>query len=328
MRVTGGPMMFYQNFDLIFSSMQEIEESLKNNPGEREKERLINSLLKLRNVMDQCVKYWLYFEEKVNELQNKYNFTLPDDLPEDFLQDIELQKIKKPNTIIFKDTADEKYSFMKLESEQGIESFRKGLGFWDLAMLEEAINEFEKVVKIEPNFIFGHFCLGLSYGQKKGLQNKALSKLRLVKALSRDPHLNAFVHNAMGNIYIEQKKYEEALTEFILSVEEDPSFYNGYFNVGAVYFNLKRYQEAIEAFEKVKEAVPNDWEVCYCLGRAYTLLGDFEKGLINFKEALSINPRESKIIFELGVLYDLLGDKKNASDCFNRIIEQTNKLKN
>ncbi len=316
--------MFYQNFDLIVTSMQEIEEGLRNCHNVHEKERLINSLLKLRNIMDQCVKYWLYFEEKVNELQNKYNFSLPDDLPDSFLQDLEFQKTQKPETIIAKDLVDEKYSFMKLESEQGIESFRKGLGFWDLAMLEEAINEFEKVVKIEPNFIFGHFCLGLSYSQKEGLQNKALSKLRLVKALSRDSHLNAFVHNAMGNIYVEQKKYEEALTEFVLSVDEDPSFYNGYFNVGAIYFNLKKYEEAIEAFEKVKAAVPYDWEVCYCLGRAYTLLGEFDKGMQNFKEALSINSKEPKIIFELGVLYDLLGDKKNASDCFNRIIKQVN----
>ena len=292
--------MFYQNFDLIVTSMQEIEEGLRNCHNVHEKERLINSLLKLRNIMDQCVKYWLYFEEKVNELQNKYNFSLPDDLPDSFLQDLEFQKTQKPETIIAKDLVDEKYSFMKLESEQGIESFRKGLGFWDLAMLEEAINEFEKVVKIEPNFIFGHFCLGLSYSQKEGLQNKALSKLRLVKALSRDSHLNAFVHNAMGNIY------------------------NGYFNVGAIYFNLKKYEEAIEAFEKVKAAVPYDWEVCYCLGRAYTLLGEFDKGMQNFKEALSINSKEPKIIFELGVLYDLLGDKKNASDCFNRIIKQVN----
>jgi len=54
-----------------------------------------------------------------------------------------------------------------------------------------------------------------------------LSELRLVKALSRDPHLNAFVHNAIGNIYAGEKQYEEALSEFALSVEADPSFYIG-----------------------------------------------------------------------------------------------------
>ncbi len=55
-----------------------------------------------------------------------------------------------------------------MNEEQAITSFRKGLGFWDLAMLDEAVREFEEVTKIEPNFIIGHFCLGgLSSNQKE-----------------------------------------------------------------------------------------------------------------------------------------------------------------
>jgi tetratricopeptide (TPR) repeat protein len=321
--------MFFQGFEIILDSMHEIEENLKNNPDDKEKERLINSLLNLRNIMDQCVKYWLYFEEKVNELQKKYNFNLPDVLPDGFLQDIEFKNEKNidfPTSVDCFTSGNEitgKQLFLKLESEQGIDSFRKGLGFWDLAMLEEAINEFEKVIRLEPNFIFGHFCLGLAYSQK-GLYNQALSKLRLVKALSRDPHLNAFIYNAIGNIYANEKQYEEALREFILSVEENPSFYIGYFNMGAIYFNLRKYRESIEAFEKVKAAMPYDWEVCYCLGRAYTLAGEFIKALQNFKKALSLNPTEPKILFEMGVLYDLLGDKRNASYYFNSITKKVN----
>jgi tetratricopeptide (TPR) repeat protein len=315
--------MFSQEFEVIFSSIEEIEENLKNNPDKSEREKLINNLLKLRNVMDECVKYWLFFEEKVNELQQKFNFNLPDDLPEGFLQEIELNNEKDRDPITPQGKVIEKPTFLKLESEQGIDSFRKGLGFWDLAMLEEAIKEFEKVVKVEPNFLFGHFCLGLSYSQK-GAYKKALNKLRLVKALSRDPHLNAFVYNAMGNIYAGERKYEEALSEFILSVEEDPYFFIGYFNMGAIYFNLRRYKESIEAFEKVKEALPQDWEVCYCLGRAYTMEGEFQKGMQNFKKALSIKPNESKILFEMGVLYELLGEKRNASQCFSSIVKEVN----
>ncbi|NMB41514.1 MAG: tetratricopeptide repeat protein [Firmicutes bacterium] len=313
--------MFFRGFEKILESIKIIEEDLKNDPDD--KESIINNLLNLRNIMDQCVKYWLYFEEKVNELQKKYNFILPDVFPDHLLEDINL---KSENTDFLpeissdcnKSTVSGKQFFLKLESEQGIDSFRKGLGFWDLAMLEEAINEFEKVVKIEPNFIFGHFCLGLAYSQK-GLYNQALSKLRLVKALNRDPHLNAFVYNAIGNIYANERQYEEALYEFSLSVEEDPSFYIGYFNMGAIYFNLRKYKKSAEIFEKVKAALPYDWEVCYCLGRAYMLIGKFVEALQNFKKALTLNPMEPKVLFEMGVLYDLLGDKKSASYCFDNI---------
>lgn len=80
--------MFFQQFDIIFDSLKEIEEGFKKNPGEQERDELTNRLLKLHNIMDECVKYWLNFEERVNELQNKYEFSLADLLPDDFLQNL------------------------------------------------------------------------------------------------------------------------------------------------------------------------------------------------------------------------------------------------
>ncbi|HHU76147.1 MAG TPA: tetratricopeptide repeat protein [Firmicutes bacterium] len=318
--------MFFpnNNIESIFDTLHEIEMNLQNKPTDHEKETLINSLLNLRALMDQYVKHWLAFEEKVNKLQKQFNFNLPDVLPEGFLQDIELEpKRKSTEKILDEKLPLKKYSFLKLESEQGINSFRKGLGFWDLAMLGEAIREFEKVIELEPNFIFGHFCLGLAYGQK-GLSDKAISKLRLVRALSKDSQLNAFVYNSMGNIYAGEKKYDEALSKFTRAIEEDPNFYNGYFNAGAICFNQRRYNEAIEYFEKARDALPADWEINYCLGRSYTLAGNPRKGLQILKKAFSLNPTESKIIFELGVLYDLLGDKRNATFCYSRLINNFN----
>lgn len=319
--------MFFPQFDLIFESLKEIESDLENNPGEKEIEDLAGKLLNLRNIMDECVKCWLNFEEKVNELQNKYEFVLPDLLPEGFLQGLNLYeeqfdsnlREQAPQSARKINTASNPTLFFQLESEQGISSFRKGMGFWDLAMLEEAIQEFEKLVGLEPNYIFGHFCLGLAYSQK-GLSEKALAKLRLVKALSKDNKLKALVHNAIGNIYVNEQKYEEALNEFSSAVEEDPQFYSGYFNMGAVLYNMHRFKEAGNAFEQAKGITPEDWEICYYLGKTYAMLGNLEKSLESFKMAYVLNPTETKVLFELGVIYDLLGDKKNASVYYNRVL--------
>jgi tetratricopeptide (TPR) repeat protein len=326
----GGLIVFFHQFDIVFDSLKEIEDDFKHNPGEEEIEELTGKLLNLRNIMDECVKCWLNFEERVNELQKKYNFTLPDLLPDDFLHGLNLnreqqlgEKQSRENRIGSSGTIKSKKPtlFFQLESEQGISSFRKGMGFWDLAMLEEAIREFEKLVALEPNYIFGHFCLGLAYSQK-GFNEKALAKLRLVKALSQDKQLKALVHNAMGNIYVSEQKYDEALNEFSSAVEENSLFFTGYFNMGAVLYNMHRYKEACAAFEKAKEISPQDWEICYYLGKTYALLGEFKKGLQNFKLAFSLNPAETKILFELGVVYDLLGDKRNASFYYNRVLNE------
>lgn len=325
--------MFFPQFDLIFDSLTEIEDGFKDNPGEKDVEELAEKLLKLRNIMDECVKYWLNFEERVNELQRNYDFTLPDLLPDDFLQELDMNCEKPPDECLQdresrlrgSDVGNLKKPtlFFQLESEQGISSFRKGMGFWDLAMLDEAIKEFEKLVELEPNYIFGHFCLGLAYSQKN-LTEKAMAKLRLVKALSDNHQLKALVHNAMGNIYVSEHKYDEALNEFSSAVEEDPLFYTGYFNLGAVLYNNNRLKEACEVFEKAKETAPEDWEICYYLGKTYTKLGELKKGLKNFKIAYSLNPGEIKILFELGVVYDLLGDKRNASFYYNRVLHEQN----
>ncbi len=316
--------MFFYQFEMIFDALDEIEKGFKNDPREEERKALSNRLLQLRNLMDECLKCWLNFEERVNTLQKKYEFSLPDILPDDFLQGLDINQERRGKGTEFRFNANNQkktYPFFQLENEQSINSFRKGMGFWDLAMLDEAIGEFEKLVALEPNYIFGHFCLGLAYNQK-GLNEKALVKLRLVKALSQDHQLKALVHNSMGNIYASEKKYEEALNEFSCALEENPLFFAGYFNMGAVLYNMQRYKEAGEAFEKAKELSPQDWEVYFYLGKIYTLLENYQEGLQNYKKAFSLNPAEKKILFEMGVIYDLLGDQRNALYYYNHLLSE------
>lgn len=313
--------MFYHNFDLIFHYLNEIEEKLKGNLGIMQKEKLATSLLYLRNIMDECVKYWLHFEEKINQLQKKYDFFLPDQLPDGFFEEISFAHPFGSDLI--QENHLSEVSPLMLESNQVMSSFRKGLSFWDLAMLEEAINEFENIVKAEPNFLFGHLCLGFAYSQK-GWHDKALSKLRLIKSLCREAILTSYLHNEIGNIYVKEKKYQEALEEFNKALEEDPDNVTAQFNRGAALYNLGFYQEAVEAFKKVQEILPSDWEVYYCLGKAFIMMKNYAQGLECFKKAFSLNPLEKKILFEMGVLYEILGDNMNAEVCFNRIVKKNN----
>ncbi len=72
--------------------------------------------------------------------------------------------------------------FFTIEDMECISSFRKGLGYFDLSMMEEAAREFRKVVEKEPNFLVGHFYLGMAYSEMS-LYDKALNEFRLILAL-------------------------------------------------------------------------------------------------------------------------------------------------
>ena len=313
--------MQFQQLETLFGVLNKIEDALKRNPEPHQKEVLINSMLGMRNIMDQCVKYWLQFENKLNDMQNKYNFELPDELSDDFLE-LETSTLETPyeQKESLETSLENTFSIVCKPREESTISFRKGLGFWDLSMLEEAIMEFEKVVKLEPNFIFGHFCLGLAYLQK-GKKDQALQKLRLVKSLSQDPQMTSLVHNAIGSVYAQEEKYNKAIEEYSKALEKDPENQIALFNKGISHLNLKQFDKAIEALSQVQELIPADWETLYLLGQAHSLSGEYSKGLEYFKRAFSSNPSETRILFEMGVLYELLGESEKATKCFSKIIE-------
>ncbi|MFY9114987.1 MAG: hypothetical protein WAO23_07080, partial [Dethiobacteria bacterium] len=215
----------FSSFSAVFEALDLIETELENGVDSQDKDRVADIMISLRSTMDKCVQNWLKFEERVNAIQEKYNIVLPDTLPDGFLDDFTnwedsfLAKDLPGKSTDFKkddqtltdidlqidaDADDEasinnniKNNFIKMNEEQAITSFRKGLGFWDLAMLDEAVREFEEVTKIEPNFIIGHFCLGLSSNQK-GDYEKALKELKLVTALDSDPSTKALAYNTIG----------------------------------------------------------------------------------------------------------------------------------
>lgn len=308
------------DFTQIFTDLETVEDELKQIGNNQEKrQQCYERLLDLRRRMDRYVEYWLRFEEKINDLQERYDFMLPDELPESFLQAF---------GNVFSETELEEYSLsterrgvqpmlVKVEDEACIRSFRRGLGFMELAMMEEAILEFKEVVSQEPDLLLAHLCLGVAYAER-GLGDEAMRELRLVQALTDEPQTSALVHNALGNIYADREHYELALQEFEKVTELDPEFSVANFNLGAVYYNLKKYVESIRAFESVKEKFPKDWEIYFYLGKAYKKIGDDEQALVNFLKASYLAPQEPYVSFELGLLYESLGETRKALEYYYR----------
>lgn len=325
--------MFKEGFTEIFAELDSIEKQLKDNSSNEEKEEFSRRLLDLRKVMDQCIQSWLSFEERVNQMQDSYGLKLPDELPDMFFQGLGLEEPAGPaqgsptGQAAKKEAADvpegeppSQEPFGGMRKDASISSFKRGLGFYDLYMLEEAIREFENLVRMEPGFIIGHFLLAHVYSHK-GDHEEAEKEFRLVLALTEDPLLQGMVYNALGNIYAEGKKYEQALEEFHLARERSKEVKEASFNLAATQYNLGRYRESIEHFREALEHYPDDWEIHFYLGKAYQYLKDHEKSLPHLEEAWRLNPGDSLVNFELGVVYHLLNQREKAISQYIRTLE-------
>ncbi len=310
------------DFTEVFNDLEDVEKDLKRAGGSKEKRQACyDRLIELRRRMDRYVEHWLRFEEKINELQETYDFLLPDELPESFIDafnDILPEKVPvhEPDRKEEKRRVVEPLS-MRMENEACIRSFRRGLGFMELAMMDEAIAEFRQVVSLEPDLLLAHLCLGVAYAER-GKQDDAMRELRLVQALTTEPRVKSIVHNALGNLYAGREQYDLALPEFEKAVELDQEFAAAWFNLGAAYYNIKEYEKSLEALIRTKESFRRDWEIYFYLGKVYKKLGNQKEALENLLISSYLAPQHPFVAFELGLVYEDLGEARKALECYYR----------
>ncbi len=324
----------FSTFTAIFEALSSIEEELSKNISETQRKKMIETLLSLRKTMDKCVQYWLKFEERLNEIQERFAINLPDTLPPGFMEDIDAigsefepvsgepgDELSLPGDT---ELEEPETQLEQRSSEIAISSFRRGLGFWELAMHKEAVSEFKKVVEEEPNLIMGHYCLGLSSAQL-GQVEDAFKELKLVLALDKNKQMRALALNTLGILLAQKEQYSQAWHYFQQATEADPDLSEAWFNLGAANYNLQCYEAAIEAFKKAEEKAEEDWEIKLHLGRARSYLGCYEEALHDLENAYQLNPREPMITFELGLVNRLLGRKVQAQYFFHSTLKLVEK---
>lgn len=312
----------FSTFTAIFEALSFIEQDLSSEITDSQREVIIETLISLRNTMDKCMQYWIKFEERVNQIQERYSISLPDSFPPGFM-DIDAEDILgfgRPTGSSYTgpgqgevdlSEGDEEDEFICLSGEGAITSFRKAMGFWGLSMVSEAAGEFKKVTAQQPNFILGHFCLGVALAQS-GQVEEAFKELKLVLALEKDPLIRGMALNTLGVVLAAQEQYRQALPYFTQATEEEPGLLEPWFNRAAIYYNLQCYREAVDNFERVLELSTGDWEAELHRGRACSFLERYEDALVSLERAYRINPREPLITFELASIYRLLGKNKHA----------------
>lgn len=317
----------FSTFTAVFEALDDIEKELGEpiSPGQRDK--LIDTLLSLRKTMDQCVQYWLKFEERVSGIEERFELALPDTLPPGFLEELDSGVgSAKPEPVSPIPALPGKEGALREAAEPGeqappmseitVSAFRRGLGFWELAMLKEAVDEFKKVVEDDPDLVVGHICLGLSSAQL-GQVEEAFRELKLVLALDENNFIRALALNTLGIILTQKEDYRQAEHYFRRAIEEDNELKEAWFNLGATCYNLQRFAEAVEAFEKASALAGEDWEVELYLGRAHSYLGQHKEAIRALQRAFRSNPKEPLIAFELGVVYRLLGQDSRARCYFH-----------
>ncbi len=129
-----------------------------------------------------------------------------------------------------------------------------GLGYEQRGLLDEAITEYKKCLRINPVNVEAIFDLGNAY-HKKGWLDKAIAQYR--KSISLDPQ-HTKSHFNLGIMLYKRGLNYEAIKEFEETLRLNQRYAEAHSNLGVVYYNnLKENKKALFHFRHALRLDPN-----------------------------------------------------------------------
>jgi Flp pilus assembly protein TadD len=154
--------------------------------------------------------------------------------------------------------------------------YGRGTVFLNLGNYRQAIEDYDKVVEINPKY--------------------------------------AEAYNNRGTAYSNLGSYRQAIGDYDRAIEINPKYEKAYNNRGVASKHLGNYQQAIGDYDKAIEINPKYAEAYNNRGTAYSNLGSYRQAIGDYDKAIEINPKYEKAYYNRGNAYLHLGNIRQASE--------------
>ncbi len=171
-----------------------------------------------------------------------------------------------------------------------------GIAFLLAERYNDALEEYERILKIDPNNSEARFYLALTF-YKQGDYERAIKEYeRALKfSVKKDK-----IYNNLGLAWEKKGHLDKASNNYRKAVELDSECYKGYNNLGRIDYLRGDYEEAIENYRKALALKPDLSESYFYLG-----LICYKKGLNS--EAIKMYQKAREISDEIAELHSNLG---------------------
>ncbi|NER82041.1 MAG: tetratricopeptide repeat protein, partial [Leptolyngbya sp. SIO1D8] len=130
---------------------------------------------------------------------------------------------------------------------------RRGAALVKLKKYDEAIDRYDRAIKLQPNNSLIWRKRGFALQELKRYEEALVC---FDRAIELDPDVS-WVWGQRGFALLNLERYEEALVCFDRTIELDPDYSWAWGKRGYVLQGLKRYEEALDCFDRAIELTPN-----------------------------------------------------------------------
>jgi len=140
------------------------------------------------------------------------------------------------------------------------------------------------------------------------------------RALTLDPD-NVNVHNSLGVCYANMGKFEEAVAEFFRATELEPNDFMAHYNLGCGLLSLARKGEAEHAFSRAAELEPDNAAAHFQLAKLCRKQDRLEEALTHLGRTVDLNPNWAKAWRLFGECFLEQGNHEEAMDAFKKALK-------
>lgn len=149
---------------------------------------------------------------------------------------------------------------------------------------DKAIDEFEKILTLDPNFTLAHYDLAVAY-RDLGMEDKAIQKYE--KTIELQPHFPEALSN-LGSYYFRSGKIEKAKDLFERAIQVYPNFIQALSNLGAALNKLGKPEAAILHLQKILTLDPEFAIANFNLGNSQFALNRFEEAQKSYERSAEL----------------------------------------
>jgi tetratricopeptide (TPR) repeat protein len=186
--------------------------------------------------------------------------------------------------------------------------YHKAVAYAKRRQLDNAIKEYQAVLRLAPNDPQAHINLGDCY-YKQGQLDKARQEYQTALHLKPD---NARGHYRLGLIYRKQEQWDKALQAFLNAVHLAPEHARAHYFLGLAYHMQRRQPEAIREYKIALRLKPELPKAHANLGLAYSQQGRWEDARDEYQSALRLKPGYAEAHYLLSIAYEELGCEPEA----------------
>jgi len=179
---------------------------------------------------------------------------------------------------------------------------------WIKGSREEAANDFDEALKLDPKDASIWFDRGLFYLHK----DNARTVTDMSEAIRLIPNYEQAYYDR-ADAYFDQQQYPEAIQDYTDAIRLNPNLGNLYHQRGFAYERSGNLDEAIADFGSAIALKPQSDLEYYTRGCAYGVVHDYGKAIADYAAAIGINPKVSAYYTQRGQAYQQLGDIDQAN---------------